>query len=212
MPEQHQSSRNFFFLLSGENPELALFEFETIVSTLNISTQIRSSPDNRIVELRFDKGFNEISSLKIVNSLVKRITMVHFCCESLFKYTFNENVPVSFKELTNRFNASVVRNLTPNLSFSVKTRRIGPPIGLFCEKKITQDVSGFIGARIQKENPTKQVDLENPDERFIVVLSRFGFWMGKHVSSSLRNDVRKRTSRKRPFFHPSSMNLRYKAW
>lgn len=206
MPEHHQSSKIFFFLLSGENPELALFEFESVVSTLNIPGQIESSPDNRIVEFNVGREFNEISVSNIVLSLVKRMTMVHFCCESLFKCEFDENMPLSFIELTSRFDVSLVQNLDPDLSFSVKSKRIGQPIGIFCQKKITQEVSAFVGAMIQKENPSKRVDLENPDEKFIVILSKFGFWLGKHFSSSLRNDVRKRTSHKRPFFHPSSMN------
>ncbi len=206
MLEYHQSSKKFFFLLSGENPELALFEFESVVSALNIPGQIESSPDNRIVEFHVSRDLNEISVLNIIISLVKRITMVHFCCESLFKGEFNENMPSSFIELTSRFEVSVVQNLIPDLSFSVKSKRIGQPFGIFCQKKITQDVSTFVGAMIQKENPSKRVDLENPEEKFIVILSKFGFWLGKHFSSSLRNDVRKRTSHKRPFFHPSSMN------
>ncbi len=206
MLEHHQSSKVFFFLLSGENPELALFEFESVVSALNIPGQIESSPDNRIVEFHVSRELNEISVLNIVLSLVKRMTMVHFCCESLFKGEFNENMPLSFIELTSRFDVSVVQNLNPDLSFSVKSKRIGQPVGIFCQKKITQDVSTFVGAMIQKENPSKRVDLENPEEKFIVILSKFGFWLGKLFSSSLRNDVRKRTSHKRPFFHPSSMN------
>ncbi|MFX0087594.1 MAG: DNA methyltransferase [Candidatus Hodarchaeota archaeon] len=206
MTKKNQSSSKYFFLLTGENPELAVFEFESIVSSLDLHTLIKKSPDNRIIEFHLkDEQYSDLST-EIAKSLIQRITMAHFCCEQFSKITFPNNPPSTFSKLTKMFQKESVQNLKLNLTFSVKTKRIGEPFGIFKKRSITQKFSSFLGTLIQKENPGKKVDLENPNEKFIVILSQHGVWFGKLLLKSLRNEIRLRTSHNRPFFHPSSMN------
>ncbi len=206
MTEKNQSSNKYFFLLTGENPKLAVFEFESIISSLNLHAQTKKSPDNRIIEFHLqDEQYCDVSS-EIARSLIQRITMAHFCCEQFFKIIFPNNPPSTFSKLTKMFQTESIQNLEVDLTFSVKTKRIGEPVGIFKKRSFTQKFSSFLGTLIQKENPGKKVDLEDPDEKFMVILSQYGVWFGKFLFKSLRSEIRLRTSHNRPFFHPSSMN------
>ncbi|MHA2328717.1 MAG: DNA methyltransferase, partial [Candidatus Hodarchaeales archaeon] len=143
---------------------------------------------------------------EVIQKLTKRVTLTHFCCQQLFQIDHKNSFPTTFEELISNFDTSAVHDLANNSTFSVQTKRIGEPIGVFQLKTATQDFSRYIGAQILKKNPKKKVNLDNPKEIFISVLSEHGIWFGKLISSSLRSDVRKRSAHKRPFFHPSSMN------
>lgn len=196
----------YFFLLSGENLELAIYEFQTVVSLFATQYQINTTPDKRIIILSIPTDNDESHNAGIINNIMKRITLTHFSCNLLFQINFSKNPPESIKKLISSFKSLSVQTLTENTSFSVITKRIGDPIGIFQETSLTQEISRFIGALILDQNPTKAVDLENPEEKFIGVISRYGFWFGQLIKNSLRDIVRERTSHKRPFFHPSSMN------
>ena len=201
----------FFFLLSGENPELAVYEFESILSTLDLPIQLKISPDNRVIEFRcisnLQKNILQKSSFpSIISNIMKKVTLTHFCCQLLLQIDYPCHPPRSFSELVSTFNSSAIQELTPNQTFSVVTRRIGDPEGIFQQKNLSQELSRYIGTQILKKNPTKRVNLEYPDEKFIMILSKHGFWFGQFVSHSLRKSVQQRTAIRRPFFHPSSMN------
>ncbi|MHA2244942.1 MAG: DNA methyltransferase [Candidatus Hodarchaeales archaeon] len=197
---------SLFFFLSGENPELAVFEFESILSALDIPIQLRISPDNRVIEFQSISCLQKNSSSDLIPFIMKRVTMVHFSCQQLFKIDYQQHPPLSLHKLISLFDTSTVQDLTPNSSFSVTTKRIGEPIGIFRQRNLTQEFSRYIGAQILKRNPTKKVNLDNPEEKFITILSKHGLWFGQLVSYSVRRNVRQRTANLRPFFHPSSMN------
>ncbi len=194
----------FFFLLSGENPELAVFELESIISTLDVPIKLRTSPDNRVIS--FQIQFKDRTASEVISFLMKRVTLVHFCCFHLFQADFKQAPPNSFDELISYLDITAIRNLTPEKTFSVITKRIGEPLESQKPRKLSLKVSSYIGSEIIKHNPTKQVSLDNPQDRFITILSKYGLWFGQLISHSLRKNVQQRAAHKRPFFHPSSMN------
>lgn len=196
----------FFFFLSGENPELAVCEFESLIALIDIPTELRISPDKRIIELEFPfEGIKDTHTDLILN-MMQRITMVHFCCKQLFQINFFNSTPLSFDELISKFNSKIVQGLIAEKTFSVDTKRIGEPIGILKQRMLTQSLSNYLGGQILRTNSTSKVNLNNPEIRFICIINRHGLWFGQFISSSLRKDVRQRSSHKRPFFHPSSMN------
>ncbi len=204
--KQDDNVQSYFFLLSGENPELASYEFESIVSTLNILVELKISPDNRVIVFQIGSNMQKTSSSKIISYLMKRVTLVHFSCKQLFQVDFKQFPPQSFHELISTIDTSAVRDLIPHTSFSVFTKRIGEPIEIHKPRLLTQELSSYLGTQIIQKNPTKRVKLDNPQEQFITILSKHGLWFGQLVSHSLRKDVQQRAAHKRPFFHPSSMN------
>jgi hypothetical protein len=114
----------FFFLLSGENPELAIFEFESILSTLDVPVKLRISSDNRVISFQIlhnDRGRNPS---EVISFLMKRVTLVHFCCLHFFQADFIQTPPVSFDELISYFDITTIQDLTPGTTFSVVTKRL----------------------------------------------------------------------------------------
>jgi tRNA (guanine10-N2)-dimethyltransferase len=204
IPEK--AERKYFFLLSGENPKLALFEFQSIISTLNISVELIISPDNRVVILEISPEDQYPLPSEILAVLMKRVTLVHFCCLYFFHVDFKHTPPNSFEELISKFEINAVMDLSPEKTFSVITKRIGEPLESNKPRLLSLEISSYMGAQIIEQDPTKKVDLTNPQEEFIVILSKHGFWFGQLISYSLRKDVKQRAAHKRPFFHPSSMN------
>ena len=195
----------FFFLLSGENPELAVYEFESIISILDIEVKQRISPDNRMISLQILPKALKITPSDIISFLMKRVTLVHFCCIQVFHATFKQP-PITLNELISCFDITTIRDLKPGTSFSVVTKRIGEPLVNQKPLKLSPQISNYLGAEIIRQNPTKQVNLNNPREEFVAILSKHGFWFGQLISHSSRKEVQQRAAHKRPFFHPSSMN------
>ncbi|MFX1538587.1 MAG: THUMP domain-containing protein, partial [Promethearchaeota archaeon] len=201
-----KEDKMYFFLLSGENPELAIFEFESVLSTFNVLVELKISPDNRVIILQIFPENKQLIPSEIVSILMKRVTLVHFCCFYIFHVDFKHTPPKSLEELVSAYNITAVMDLSPEKTFSVVTKRIGEPFESDKPRLMSLEISSYIGAQIIKQSPTKRVNLTNPQEKFIVILSKHGFWFGQLISYSLRKDVKQRAAHKRPFFHPSSMN------
>jgi len=196
----------YFCLLSGENPELALFELESIISIIDERMELECTGDSRIVRLRYKEPLDSQDRLNLLQKVINRATMVHYCCKNLF-HTEYKNDPINeFEALVQLFEINNLSDLDPSATFSVRTRRIRNPIGILTDKRITQQLTNFFGSSIQKQFPDKKVDLKQPTEIYQVIISKFGLWFGLHLYESQRDSVRKRTARNRPFFHPSSMN------
>ena len=198
--------KNFFFLLSGENSDLAYYEFQTILSLINIPFTFQMSPDSRIVELEFPIDVNSDQISENLNKIMNRVTMTHLCCLLIYKSFFKNSIPNSYQKLLEYINIDYFRDLKPYLNFSVRTKRIGDPEGIFNQKEITLKLNDYLGKQIITYNPTKKVNLTNPEEEYKIIISTSGIWIGIFLQSSLRNEVRIRVAHKRPFFHPSSMN------
>ncbi|NHJ00671.1 MAG: hypothetical protein EAX86_00955 [Candidatus Heimdallarchaeota archaeon] len=207
MPELMETSPRFFFLLSGENPELAVYELNCVISIFidNKHLKISTNQDNRILNITFSTEFDRNAILDNIRLITHRVTMVHFCCETFFTQEFT-NTPLDFNELKEIIPKEVFLNLDCKKSFSFITKRIGEPVGIFKHSWVSPKFSEHLGHLVQQNFPSKKVKLDSPEEQYIVLLNQNGIWCGKKIFHSLRDKVRQRTSRKRPFFHPSSMN------
>ena len=204
---EQNNSPGYFFFLSGENPDLAKFELESIVSTLDSKLSLNKTSDPRIVTLTFEEDVKKNQESVIISRIMVRVTMVHLCCRIIFKNEFLGYTPNNFEGLVSGF--SMCRRddtVNPNSSFCVRTKRINNPSGILTISQTTQDLSKFFGKAIIERYPTKRVSLKQPEELFRVIVSKYGLHFGLQVSLSQRGIVRKRSARDRPFFHPSSMN------
>lgn len=200
----------FYFLLSGENPELAIFEFQSVFDVLRKDQfkkfAMNISRDKRIIELTLNINTQELNTLKFIESFLNRVTQVHVCFKRSLNVDFVRYGIKSLSDLYRQVNESELYIQNPEKSFGIIIKRIGLPKGLLKDKSVALELSKYLGTRIQTIFPQKKVNLRNPDERFLGVISEQGFWFGVLIGSSLRHKVRQRTAHKRPFFHPSSMN------
>jgi tRNA (guanine10-N2)-dimethyltransferase len=197
---------SYFCLLSGENPELALYELESISLVFAEKLKIKRESDPRIVSIAFERDLESTDNLKLVRKIINRSTLVHWCCQKVFQ---RETVNFTLDWLNTvkaEFEPKFFSGINEASSFCVSTKRIGERQATLNYADITQDLNHFFGAKIQQIFPSKQVDLKHPKEVFKAIISRNGLWFGLHIADSPRKAVRKRTARDRPFFHPSSMN------
>ncbi len=207
MAKLKENNISFFFLLSGENPELAFYEMECVLSIyLDIKEiELSINDDYRILTVSFPRKVNQSSIINVIEKITNRTTMVHFCCELFFQRPHSK-VPQDLSELKQLFPAEIFTPLNNPKTFSVVSKRVGEPKGVFKNSRTSLELSKYLGTLIQQRYSEKQVKLEHPEERIIVLLNQHGVWVGKHAFQSLRDEVRSRTARNRPFFHPSSMN------
>ncbi len=196
----------YFCLLSGENPELAQYELESIVHAMDNKIYLKPTSDSRIIRIIPNRSLSTKENFYFIQKLIQRATLVHCCCRTLYYIEYRNNFLSNFENLVESFDEKDLYGLESTNSFCVRTRRIRNPTGLLAESQITQKISEFFGAAILKLFPNKKVDLERPEETYRVIVSKYGLWFGLHAFDSLRKIVRKRTARDRPFFHPSSMN------
>jgi tRNA (guanine10-N2)-dimethyltransferase len=199
---------SFFFLLSGENPSLAVYELECLVTLLiNPPIHIQASSDNRVFELTLPSSAKDGSVSVFLNDVMDRATLTHFCCEQTFRIEYPIGaLPKSAEDFLAAFPPTAFQGMAPDHTFAVTTKRIGDPVGPFKHRELTLEISRSVGKLIQEHNPGKTVNLEFPDERFVILISECGMWFGKHLRDSFRKEVRLRSAHSRPFFHPSAMN------
>ena len=207
MSIKRNNSPGYFFFLSGENPELAFFELESITFTLDSKLSLNRTSDPRIITLTVEEALTRKKETFIVHRIMAQVTMVHSCCSIIFQNEFLKSAPDQFEGLVSGFQEGRKDDgLNPDTSFCVRTKRINDPSGILTKTQITQELSRFFGKTILEKYPTKSVSLEQPEELFQVIVSKNGLWYGFQLSISQREIVRKRSARDRPFFHPSSMN------
>lgn len=194
----------FFCFLSGENPDLALFELESVIKTLKAKIITQTCADSRIVRLLLSDSVFENN--KWINYILNRVTMVHYCFKKIFEVEFPDISSMNIEDVFSEFKYTQIMSQNPSASFRVNTKRIRDPIGFLKDPNTTQVISTKLGAEILRKFPGRRVDLQSPDEIYSVIISQYGLWFGLHIKESLRRETRKRTARNRPFFHPSSMN------
>lgn len=194
----------YFCFLSGENPNLALYELESVIKTLKAKIVLQSCADSRIIRLLlYDSTFK---NNQWINYILNRVTMVYSCFRKIYEMEFSDLSSLTIEDVFSDFDKDQILSQNPKSSFRVNTKRIRDPIGFLKDSNTTQTVSNRLGEEILSKFPQRRVDLQSPEEIYTVIISKHGLWFGLHVKSSLRGETRKRTARNRPFFHPSSMN------
>ena len=76
----------YFCLLSGENPELALYELESIILAMEDQIRLDCTNDSRIVKIKLKKTMSPREEISLLQKLIQRATMVHYCLVIPFKY------------------------------------------------------------------------------------------------------------------------------
>ncbi len=202
MSDSNQSV--YFCFLSGENPDLALYELESITSTLKPETIVQKTAESRIIRLILQNSTLEKKNQ--IRYILNRVTMVHYCFEKIYEMEFEDVTSLQILDVLSSFDRNQILSHDDKSSFRVNTKRIRDPVGFLEDSDSTQIISKILGTEILQKFPNRIVDLRSPDEVYSAVISKNGIWFGLHLMSSLRGETRKRTARNRPFFHPSSMN------
>ena len=171
---------SFFCLLSGENPELAFYELESISAVFNNSLKVKCESDPRIVSITFEGNLNEVNSLELIRKIISRSTLVHWCCQTFYYKETRNFTSKDLNRVKSEFKEIFLARINETSSFRINTKRIGSSLAIFADTNEIQDLNQFFGSVIQQKYPLKPVNLKQPEEVFNVVVSPNGLWFGTH--------------------------------
>jgi tRNA (guanine10-N2)-dimethyltransferase len=177
--------KRYFVQLSGENPELAYAEVESIARQFPYKTIITQK--RRILIIQGEE--NPVEFFLERAALTQRGGIV------LGEITFDESPVDSISEDCWK------ENVLPSDRFSVRTECIDTQY----DSKKRIEIEKKLGAHIQ--NITKaRVELKAPTTNILVIILPEQILVCKSTESRLRRLLRAREPGKKPFFHPSMMN------
>ena len=78
-------TRIFFCLLSGENPELAFYELESILLAFDKKDILKKTSDPRIANIVLEEDSITDSSIAFIKAIIQRSTLLHWCCQTIFQ-------------------------------------------------------------------------------------------------------------------------------
>ena len=184
--------KTIFVLVSGEHPTLPKAEIQAILESENIPSKIGEWTP-RILKIKLEKLLEEE---KVCSLLGERAAYTHICgleifsCEASENKIFEEAKKVDWDEW-----------IQEGGSFAVRIERVG-------EKKVFLDtvrLERIIGEIILGQKSNLSVNLEKPEKLFVGVVSGENFVFGLALNSLRKKGFSFRTPRKKPFFHPSSL-------
>ena len=178
-----------FFLISGEHPTLPVAEVQAILEAEGI--------DYRITEkltqvLRLEAEINSIKSIKFRSALTR------VCCQEIF------NCKAKLDEILANIVESMKEFVASGESFVVRVRKVKD----VTPELVTADLEAKVGEQIWETFKGTKVDLVNPQKTFFGVLTDNRFVFGLKKAEIIPKPFSERRPRKRPFFHPSSMQAK----
>jgi len=176
-----------FFLLSGEHPTLPFSELKAILEAEGFKYKIVGKL-RQIMRIETDS--------ESVESIVRRAALTRVCSIEL---TYCE---ATAEEILKKVRLAPLEDfLGKNETFVVRVRRIGESSlqleGNQLERKL--------GAVVLRKVKGARVRLTNPDKTFFGVITDTKFVFGLKIAEIAPKPFVERRPRKRPFFHPSSM-------
>lgn len=174
-----------FTVLSGEHTELSEAELYSILKAENINFSILARLP-QVVSLNVSR--------RGVSKIIARSSMCKLIGKLLLLCSADKNVIINSIHKLNI-------NLKPNKTFNVRISRIRG-----CCKHISgYELETLIG-NIIKERTSGSVNLKSPDTRFYGVLTGGKFVFGIIISQIKRSKFNERKPRRRPFFHPGTVD------
>jgi tRNA (guanine10-N2)-dimethyltransferase len=182
-----QEKSKLFFLLSGEHSELPQAEVKAILESEHFPYTIVRS-DYRLLEAE--------SSLKALERVGDRSLMVESCGQVISDIECDRSSVKRIHEPTN-----LLSFLHEGESFAVRSIRLGG-----AEKGIRREqLERDLGKLISDELKTVKVDLRKPNKTFLAIVSPGRVTLGLLRHKREPGIVHRRRPRKRPYFHPSTM-------
>jgi len=177
-----------FFILSGEHPTLPKAEVEAILD-VDAKPYTVLGEGTQLLRLDVDSAAAE--------RVVGRSAYTHLCCREAFRCPAE-----SLEEIFNSAEAtSFNKFLSPGESFVVRVKRIS---GNSRHLNVAT-LERRLGAVIYRQVRGSKVNLERPDRVFLGFLVDGGLIFGLKLWEAEAKKFYYRTPRRKPFFHPSSL-------
>lgn len=179
-----------FFLISGEHPTLPVAELQAILEAENHEYQIT---EKLTQVLRLEADVNSIEPVKFRSAMTRK------CCQEAV------NCEAKLSEILANINTDTMEELIEGgESFVVRVRKVK---GVTPEL-VSVDLEGKLGEKILETVKDTKVDLWKPQKTFFGVLTDNRFVFGLKKAEIAPKPFSERRPRKRPFFHPSSMQAK----
>ena len=182
-----QTESRLFFLVSGEHPELPQAEVKAILESENIPYRVIGSGYRLIILESSSRALGRVADRSLMTELCGHVVSeIQSGSDSIAKIPESQNL-TSF--------------LSEGESFSVRSVRIAGGQSRMRRVQLERD----LGKLIAKERQGVRVNLNNPSKTFLAILTPDKALLGLITNAREKGVVSRRRPRKRPYFHPSTM-------
>lgn len=176
-----------FFVVSGEHRTLPHAEIRAILQACRVDfKEIAASP----------KLFRVEADSSALDFVAKRSMMFDQCGIEIAATR-----PGKRKLFSLLRRLELERHFAGRCSYAVRSVRIGRAFKQLQRATLEREIGEIIG----RKQPEARVDLGHPDITFLCVVSSQGLLVGKLTHSRIPGLIASRRPRKRPVFHPSTM-------
>jgi tRNA (guanine10-N2)-dimethyltransferase len=177
-------------LISGEHPTLPVSELKAILESEGYSYQIT---EQLTQVLLLEADANCVDVIEFRSALTRK------CCEEVFNCKAERN-----KILDSVTAESISQFIGAGESFVVRVRKVKGVV----PELVSVDLERELGEKIFETVKGSRVDLTKPQKTFFGVVTDDRFVFGLKTAEIIPKPFSERRPRKRPFFHPSSMQAK----
>jgi tRNA (guanine10-N2)-dimethyltransferase len=176
-----------FFVVSGEHRTLPHAEVRAILQSRGIHFK-EAGASTKLLRVTAEPS--------ALDAVARRSVMYEQCGIEIVATTLGKK-----RLLTLLSRMDLSRYFKKRRTFAVRSLRIGGALRYLNRARLERE----IGAVLREKSRGVKVNLDRPDVTFLCIVSSRGLLLGEVMHSRLRGLIASRRPRKRPVFHPSTM-------
>ena len=176
-----------FFVVSGEHRTLAHAEIRAILQSSGIDFK-ETAASTKLLRI--------IANSSGLDAVAKRSVMFEQCGFEIATTTRGKK-----RLLSQLSGIDLSRHFAKRHSFAVRSLRVGGASRYLNRASLERDIGGVLKER----SHGVRVNLDHPDVTFLCIVSSRGLLLGEVTHSRVPGLIASRRPRKRPVFHPSTM-------
>ena len=180
-------SDRLFFVVSGEHRTLPHAEIRAILQSQRIDFK-ETSASRKLLRVKADRS--------ALDAVARRSVMYEQCGIEIATTNTSKRQLLSILR-----RADLTRHFTKKRSFAVRSIRVAGAFRQINRATMEREIGGIL----KEKNHRIKVNLKSPDVTFLCVVSSRGFLLGEITHSRVPGLIASRRPRKRPVFHPSTM-------
>lgn len=176
-----------FFVVSGEHRTLPHAEIRAILQARRIDFK-ETAASRKLLRVKADRS--------ALDAVARRSVMYEQCGIEVAATSTSKRRLLSLLQ-----KADLARHFAGKRSFAVRSLRVGGAFRQINRVAMEREIGGIIKGKSRRI----KVNLDAPDVTFLCIVSSRGFLLGEITHSRVPGLIASRRPRKRPVFHPSTM-------
>lgn len=176
-----------FFVVSGEHRTLPQAEIRAILQARRIDFK-ETAASRKLLRVKADRS--------ALDAVARRSVMYEQCGIELAATSASKQRLFSVLH-----RADLARHFAGKRSFAVRSLRVGGAFRQINRATMEREIGGILKGKSRRI----KVNLDAPDVTFLCIVSSRGFLLGEITHSRAPGLIASRRPRKRPVFHPSTM-------